>query len=819
MASRLSRRPPDRRAPAPAPPPPSPAAWSCASATATTQRTKLRSAGIRVAVGLQRDPDPVERRRPRCRRAPRTSTSSPRGAPRAAASPVVGEVAQRGDDVLALGAQQREARRSWSAVAQVRLVLVDERERSGARAPCGPRRARPPRPGARSRTRGSSRASGSAAPPRRRPAASERCRPAPRGGRATSHGRAVVADGRRALRRHAAGEDREPLGERALGVGQQVPAPVDDGAQRAVARQRGAAAAGEQPEAVVEPRGDLSARHRAQPRGGQLDGQRQAVEPAADLDDRGDVVRVDGEAGRRRRAAVGEQLRPPDRRAPRRRRRVGGRARPAAGPRPARSPTMPSGSRLVARMRTPGQRAEQLVGEAAAALDQVLAVVEDEQGGRGRRARRRTRCIASRRRDARRGALEQRRPRAGRARRAPPAARSPRLADRGELDQPDAVRAPSVRSVRAGLAGQPGLAGAARADQRDEPVVARAASATRSSSSSRPTKLVSGARRFVRAAAAATAGVGGRRGRPRRAGRRGARPAAPATASTPSSSSSAARDALVGGQRVGLPAGGGQRADLQPRARARRSGWSAASALELGDELARARRRPGRPRCGRSVAASRSSSSRAAAARANARVPPASASAGPRHSASASPSVAAAPAGLAGAQRARALARRARSKRCGVDVVGLEREPVAARRLRRTSAASPSARRSRETSDCSALHLVGRARRRSQTASTSAAERDRAPGVEREPREQRPQPGPADLERAGRRRRPRAVPGARRAPDHSGRSSGADERRADACVSPSRRRSATARVGAGGELGPRRDVARSVDLAVARSTL
>ena len=63
----------------------------------------------------------------------------------------------------------------------------------------------------------------------------------------------------------------------------QAPAPVDHGAQRAVARQRGAAAAGEQPEAVVEARGELLDRHRAQPRGGELDRQRQPVEAAADL--------------------------------------------------------------------------------------------------------------------------------------------------------------------------------------------------------------------------------------------------------------------------------------------------------------------------------------------------------------------------------------------------------------------------------------------------------------------------------------------------------------------------------------------------------
>ena len=55
----------------------------------------------------------------------------------------------------------------------------------------------------------------------------------------------------------ARAEHGQPAGERALVLLQQAPAPVDHGAQRAVARQRGAAAAGQQPEAVVEARGEL----------------------------------------------------------------------------------------------------------------------------------------------------------------------------------------------------------------------------------------------------------------------------------------------------------------------------------------------------------------------------------------------------------------------------------------------------------------------------------------------------------------------------------------------------------------------------------
>ena len=58
---------------------------------------------------------------------------------------------------------------------------------------------------------------------------------------------------------------------------------------------RGPAAAGEQPEAVVEPRGDLVRRHRRHPRRGELDRERDPVEAAADLSDGVDVRLAEGE--------------------------------------------------------------------------------------------------------------------------------------------------------------------------------------------------------------------------------------------------------------------------------------------------------------------------------------------------------------------------------------------------------------------------------------------------------------------------------------------------------------------------------------------
>ena len=129
---------------------------------------------------------------------------------------------------------------------------------------------------------------------------------------------------------------------------------------------------------------------------------------------------------------------------------------------------MPSGSRLVARTWTRGQRPSSSSATRGDVADQVLAVVEDdERGAVGERVEDAVQRVGGR--DARRGgALEQR----GLAQAERGEDRGPDAAgldDRGELDEPDAVgRLGQV--VRAGLAGQPGLPGPARAEERDEPV-------------------------------------------------------------------------------------------------------------------------------------------------------------------------------------------------------------------------------------------------------------------------------------------------------------------------------------------------------------
>ena len=138
-------------------------------------------------------------------------------------------------------------------------------------------------------------------------------------------------------------------------------------------------------------------------------------------------------------------------------------------------------------------------------------------------------------------------------------------------------------------------------------------------------------------------------------------------------------DALVDGQRVGLPAGGVQHADLQPR-HALVERVVGGQALELGDELAgRDAGQVGLDAVdGRGQAHVLEPSGRGGRERARARhVGQRRATPQRQRLAEQLPGAA----GLAGAQRARALAGKP-FEAVGVDVGGLEREPVAARRLR-----------------------------------------------------------------------------------------------------------------------------------------
>ena len=218
----------------------------------------------------------------------------------------------------------------------------------------------------------------------------------------------------------------------------------------------GPATRGEQPEHVVEPGGDLLGIEDAGPRGGQLDGQREPVEPLADVRDRHGVVVPQLERRPHRLGPLDEQA---DRLARGRHRAGDG----LAGLRERERRHQPGAlaaapERLAARGHDaePWAANEQRLRQAGARLDQMLAVVEHEQRI----------PIAQR--------LEQGVPRradavAAHAQRVGHVVRH-ELGIRkwGELHPRDSVR---VLRAQAGghLEGETGLAAAARAGEREEP--------------------------------------------------------------------------------------------------------------------------------------------------------------------------------------------------------------------------------------------------------------------------------------------------------------------------------------------------------------
>ena len=103
-------------------------------------------------------------------------------------------------------------------------------------------------------------------------------------------------------------EHREPVEQPLLDRREQVVGPLHEIAQRAVPRVGGAPRAGEHPEALGQPLGELRRAHRPHPRRRQLERERHAVEPDADLGDRGAVVVVEHEVRLRRPGPLHEQL-------------------------------------------------------------------------------------------------------------------------------------------------------------------------------------------------------------------------------------------------------------------------------------------------------------------------------------------------------------------------------------------------------------------------------------------------------------------------------------------------------------------------------
>jgi hypothetical protein len=105
-----------------------------------------------------------------------------------------------------------------------------------------------------------------------------------------------------------AGEHRQPAQRRLFARREHVIAPVQRGPQRLVPRRPAFPPAHQQLEHVVEAGQHLGDGHHPQLRRGELDGQRQAVQPAAQLADQFRVVVGDLEAGKHGPGAVEEEL-------------------------------------------------------------------------------------------------------------------------------------------------------------------------------------------------------------------------------------------------------------------------------------------------------------------------------------------------------------------------------------------------------------------------------------------------------------------------------------------------------------------------------
>ena len=191
---------------------------------------------------------------------------------------------------------------------------------------------------------------------------------------------AVRTDRLDVLQGEPAREHAQAPQQRLLAAGQQIVAPVDGRAQRLLARQGRPASPGEQGEPVGQPIEDLLSGEDAGPNGGELDRQRQPVEPAAQLGDGRLVRRRSARTRPMRRAARSANSMtasfcrswasgaPPS---------AGGRSSGGTGT--TCSPGTCSGSRLVAITRTPRRGAQDLGHEPGGGLEHVLAVVHDQQ--------------------------------------------------------------------------------------------------------------------------------------------------------------------------------------------------------------------------------------------------------------------------------------------------------------------------------------------------------------------------------------------------------------------------------------------------------
>ena len=236
---------------------------------------------------------------------------------------------------------------------------------------------------------------------------------------------------------------------------EQVVAPVDGGLQGLMPVACRPGVVHQQAEPLVEPLHDLGRRHHAQPRHGELDRQRYAVEAPAEIDDVADVRRVDGEPGVDQAGPLDEQ---PNRVVPHRSRRIGG-ARRHPQRRNHVDRLAPDPQRLAAggqhlHLRT---TSEDSPHQHRDRVEQVLAVVEHQQRPPG----------ADRGDDA----VDQLGPR----RRLHTQHLGDLVGDHvgvgdgGQLDQIGAV-GKRLEQLAGGVQREAGLAGTARSGQRDQPV-------------------------------------------------------------------------------------------------------------------------------------------------------------------------------------------------------------------------------------------------------------------------------------------------------------------------------------------------------------
>ena len=229
--------------------------------------------------------------------------------------------------------------------------------------------------------------------------------------------------------------------------------------------QRGPAAAGEQAEPVGQPRRYLVDGQGAQPGGSQLDRERQAVEPAHDLDDVGHRRLVDDELGPGRGGPVGEQL---DRRRCERERH--GRSERRHGQRCEHHQRLAGYGQRLAAGRQHGQpraASQERVDEFRHGVEQVLAVVDHEERPSG--GKHAEQFVDRLRRPARRVGIDPGRRVAAPDRTQYRVRDLGRICHRCKLDEPD--RVVLVEQRRCGLGGEARLARAASSDERHQPAL------------------------------------------------------------------------------------------------------------------------------------------------------------------------------------------------------------------------------------------------------------------------------------------------------------------------------------------------------------